>query len=75
MSYFIRTYADLSDEHFQAPRTRDSVRRSIDGTLCVVAFDDGTEPEGWDDGMSTAQMAEHLGSAEFVGVWWSDEIM
>lgn len=72
MIYFIRTFADLSPEHFQAPRRADSVRRSIDGTLCVVAFDPGTAPLGWHDGMSQEEINAVLASSESLGIWYTE---
>lgn len=69
MLYFIRTYDEMEEEHFQAPRTPSSVRRSLDGTLCVLAFDEGTEPTGWTDGVNADAMKEYLRAPEHNGVW------
>lgn len=73
MIYFIRPFDGLSPEHFQAPRTPESVRRSLDGTLCVLAFDDGTEPEVWEDGVSAEVIAAYLRAPEHSGVWYMPE--
>lgn len=75
MVYYIRPFEALSPEHFQQPRTPESVRRSLDGTLCVLAFDDGTQPDGWDDGMDETSFREHLNSPESEGVWYTNDIM
>lgn len=69
MIYFIRTTADCLPEHFQAPRTPDTVRRSLDGTRCILAFDDGTAPHGWTDGMTLTTLLEVINAAESRGVW------
>lgn len=73
MIYFIRLVAELLPEHFQAPRTSENVRRSLDGSLCIVAFDPGTEPFDWNDGMTQAAMVEHLNSPESQGVWYQQD--
>lgn len=70
MTYFIRPFAELLPEHFQEPRRPDTVRRSLDGVLCVVAFDKGTEPAGWDGGMEREQVSALLSAAESERVWW-----
>lgn len=75
MIYFIRPFSALGDEHFQLPRTRDTVRRSLDGMLCIVAFDPGTEPDGWADGMDADTMRILLESEDQVDIWWSDALI
>lgn len=71
--YFIREKELLLDEHFVLPRTRDTVRCSIDGTLCVVAFRSDEVPDGWDDGMNGSDMSNYLNREEAAGVWyWGD---
>lgn len=74
MIYFIRTFSGLLLEHFQSPRRPDTVRRSLDGNLCILAFDEGTSPAGRSDGMSQEEIQLRLGSAESEGVWWTFDV-
>lgn len=73
MIYYIRTYAECLPEHFQPPRTPDTVRRSLDGTLCILAFDDGTAPHGWADGMTLTALLHVINAAESSGIWNSPD--
>ena len=73
MTFYIRPFEGLAQEHFQAPRTPDTVRRSIDGLLCIVAFTEGTEPDGWVDGMTEAQAREVVTGDEAKGTWYEQE--
>jgi hypothetical protein len=71
--YFIRTLADVPDALFAPPRSRDTVRRSMNGELCVLAFAENEVPDGWVDGRTVDEMREHLALPEHEGVWWSAE--
>jgi hypothetical protein len=71
--YFIRPLADVPDALFVPPRSRESVRRSMNGELCVLAFAPDDVPDGWVDGRTVDEMREHLALPEHAGVWYSTE--
>lgn len=71
--YFIRAVDTLSPEDVAAPRTLDTLRRSLDGELCIVAYDEDQVPTGWVDGMSAEQCMATIGAPDAQGVWWSAE--
>lgn len=73
LTYYIREFAALKPEHFQEPRRPETVRRSLDGLLCVVAFEPGTEPEGWNDGMEQNAINQLLTAPESESVWYANE--
>ena len=71
--YFIR-YANLvGDARFAPPRRRDTVRRSLNGVLCVLAFPQANAPKEWKDGRTEEEMRAYLASPEAEGVWWVAE--
>lgn len=72
--YFIRVFADVDDAHFQVPRSRETVRRSLDGDLCLLVFEPQDVPVGWTDGVDTETMRETLNAPDALGVWYIEDI-
>lgn len=71
--YFIRYVNMVGDSRFEAPRTRDTVRLSLGGDLCVLAFTADTAPTTWKDGRNATEMRDYLALPEHEGVWWVAE--
>jgi hypothetical protein len=71
--YFIRYYNLIGDARFAPPRSRPTVRRSLNGVLCVLAFAPGNAPKEWKDGRTAAEMKAFLELPEHEGVWWTKE--
>jgi hypothetical protein len=71
--YFIRFFNMIGDARFAPPRRRDSVRRSLNGTLCVLAFPAGNAPSSWKDGRTADEIREYLALPEHVGIWYTNE--
>lgn len=71
--YFIRATEELLKQHVAAPRTLDTIRRSLDGELCIVAYDEDQVPTGWVDGMSAEQCMEVVNAPDAMGTWWAPE--
>lgn len=72
--YYIREFDSLLPEHFQEPRTPNTVRRSIDGSICLLAFYEGTQPDGWHDGMDNEVVKDLLNAPEAFGIWYDEQI-
>ncbi len=71
--YFIRPTADVPRKDVAAPRSLETLRRSLDGELCIVAFAQGNEPEGWEDGMTAEECMATINAPDAVGTWWQPE--
>lgn len=69
-TYFIRPVKDVLPEHIQAPRRMETLRRSLDGQLCILVFDEGTEPIGWTDGMDDDSIKALLDAPSSDGIWY-----
>lgn len=53
----------------QAPRTVESLRRSLDGSQCVMAWTEGTQPQELGPGMSEEEVRQLMNGPE----WCSPE--
>lgn len=71
--YFIRYVNLLGDARFQPPRRRETVRRSLNGVLGVVAFSPANAPREWKDGRTAEEMRDYLTSPEAAGIWYNPE--
>lgn len=71
--YFIRPTADVVKKDVAAPRTLDTLRRSLDGELCIVAFAQGKVPAGWAHGMTAEECMDIINAPEAMGTWWQPE--
>lgn len=71
--YFIRPTADVLRKDVAAPRTLDTLRRSLDGELCIVAFVNGNVPEGWEDGMTAEECMAIINAPDAMGIWRQPE--
>lgn len=71
--YFIRPTTILGDVDPPGARTPETVRRSLDGKLCVLVYPPGAVPDAWDDGMSADQVRALLQGPEGLGVWYLEE--
>jgi hypothetical protein len=71
--YFIRYFNMIGDARFAPPRRRDTVRRSLSGTLCVLAFATGNAPREWKDGRTEEEMRDFLSAPESANVWYTPE--
>jgi hypothetical protein len=74
MIYFIRKLSACLPEHFTGTRTMETVRKSLDGKLCIMVFEEDDVPDEWEDGSNVDEMISFINSEDNKGVWWSDDM-
>lgn len=72
--YFIRSVEAIAPDEIAPPRGLATVRRSLDGKLCVLAFAPDDIPKGGNDGMPQDEMRAVLSGPDAKGVWWVEEV-